>query len=1086
MQCPQCQHHNNTTAKFCEECGARLATLAAVPEVPSGFYRLPEAERRQLTVMFCDLIDSTTLSSRLDPEDLRDVIRAYQTTCAEIIQRFGGYIAQYLGDGVLVYFGYPQAHDDTVQRAVRAGLGIVEAVGVLATRLAQERGIRLALRVGIHTGLVVIGAMGSGERSESLAWGEALNIAARIQGLAAPNTVLISETTWRLVEGYFAYKALGEKVLKGIEQPLPLYQILYDRGMQNRVDLPSTRGLTPLVGREREIGLLLEGWACARQGHGRVVILNGEAGLGKSRLVRALEQHVDEMSQTRIEFRGAPYYQHTAFYPLSEFLARMLHFQRQESPEAKLDRLEEALRRYRIPLVETVPLYAELLSLPLPEARYRPLPLTSQRFKHKVMDTTMTLIRELAEDEPLLFVVEDLHWVDPSTLEFVQLLMHQTPTMPLLVLLTHRPSLQQTWPSQPHVTSLTLTPLAQQHVTQIALSVTQGKTLPAEVLAQVVSKTDGVPLFVEELTKMVLESDWLVDQGDHYTLRGPLPPLAIPATLHDSLMARLDRLATVKSVAQLGATIGRHFTYELLQALALLDDATLQDGLRQLVEAELVYAHGDPPAATYLFKHTLIQETAYQSLLRSTRQEYHQRIAQVLESQFPETTVTTPELVAHHYTEGGRHAQAIPYWQQAGRKAYEHSAHVEAISYLTKGLQLLTGLPDASAHGQQEMLLQSTLGSVLMTAYGYASPDVERAYARAYTLCQQVGDARQRFAVMIGLWNFYFARAEFQTARTLGQEIVSLAQTAGDPGMLARVHAILGEMWFHIGDFVTARSYLDQGLASAAPGRRQARSVQAPQVTCGCYVAFALWMAGYPDQAVQRAQNTFTLAQELSHPFGIAMARCGMAWLHQYRQEADIVRFHAEGVMTLATEQGFPFWLSFGMILRGWALTRQGQHVEGLANIRQGLATYRATGAGIQLPGWLALLADSCAWVGQPRDGLAAVDEALALLASTGERCYEAELYRLRGELLCQVAQHSTAGQSEAAAHFQHAILLARQQQSRAWELRAALSLGRLWQHQGQYEAARQLLAPLCEWFVEGSATGEVQAARAMVYGTGL
>jgi predicted ATPase/tRNA A37 threonylcarbamoyladenosine biosynthesis protein TsaE len=916
--------------------------------------------------------------------------------------------------------------------------------------------------------------------------GEAPNIAARIQGLAAPNTVLISETTLRLVEGYFAYKVLGEQVLKGMEKPLPLYQILHDRGLQNRVDLPSPRGLTPLVGREQEVGLLLEYWAGTQQGYGRVVILNGEAGLGKSRLVRALKQHVDEMSQTRIELRGSPYYQHTAFHPISEFIARLLHFQRQESPEAKLGRLEEVLRHYRIPLVETVPLYAELLSLPVPEARYRPLPLTSQRFKHKVIETTVTLIRELAEDKPLLFIVEDLHWVDPSTLEVVEILMHQAPTIPLLVLLTHRPSLQRTWPSQPHVTSLTLTPLAQQHITQIALSVTQGKALPAEVLAQVVSKTDGVPLFIEELTKMVLESDWLVDRGDHYALRGPLPPLAIPATLHDSLMARLDRLVTVKRVAQLGATIGRHFAYELLQALALLDDATLQDGLRQLVEAELVYANGVPPAATYLFKHALIQETAYQSLLRSTRLEYHQRIAQVLESQFPETTATTPELVAHHYTEGGHHAQAIPYWQQAGRKAYEHSAHEEAISYLTKGLQLLADLPDASARGQQEMLLQTTLGSALMTAYGYASPDVERAYARAYALCQQVGDARQRFPVMIGLWNFYFARAEFQTARVLGQEIVHLAQTAGDPSLLARAHAILGEMWFHIGDFVTARSYLDQGLAIAVPGRRWARTVQAPQVTCGCYVALALWMAGYPDQAVQRVQGAYTLAQELAHPFGIAMARCGLAWLHQYRQEADIVRLHAEGVMALAAEQSFPFWLSFGMILRGWALTRQGQSVEGLANIREGLATYRATGARIQLPGWLALLADAWAQVGQPQDGLAAVDEALALLASTGERCYEAELYRLRGEMLCQAARHSAEGQSEAVAHFQRALRLAHQQQSRAWELRAALSLGRLWQHQGQHEAARQLLAPLCDWFVEGGATGDVQAARAMVYGTEL
>lgn len=699
----------------------------------------PEAERRQLTVLFCDLVASVHLARQLDPEDWREVVRAYQTVCAEVIQRFDGYIAQYLGDGLLVYFGYPQAHEDDAQRAGRTGLDILAAMEPLNVRLAQERAIRLAVRVGIHTGPVVVGAMGGGGRQEQLALGDTPNIAARLQGLAAPNTVVVSAATWALIEGFFTCQALGEHALKGVEEPLRVYQLLEESGAQTRLDVASPRGLTPLVGRETEVAVLRERWAQARDGLGQMVVLSGEAGIGKSRLVMALKEQVADAPHTRWECRCSPYFRDSALYPLIDLSQRALQFGRDESPEAKLQKIAAGLGHYGLAQPETVALWAALLSVPLADP-YPPLNLTPQRQKQKTFEAMVALLLALAAEQPMLFIVEDLHWIDPSTLEFLTLLIDQVPTARLLTLLTCRLEFHVPWGFRAHLTPLTLNRLPRPQVAQMVGRVVGGKALPPEVVEQIVAKTDGVPLFVEELTKAVLESGLLREGEERYELTGPLPPLAIPATLHDSLMARLDRLATVKDVAQLGATIGRTFAYELLQAVSPLDEVTLQHGLRQLVEAELVYQRRVPPQATYTFKHALIQDAAYQSLLRSTRQQYHQRIAQVLVSQFPETAETQPELLAQHYTEAGLSAQAIPYWQRAGQRASERSAHVEAMAHLTRGLEVLNTLPDTPERTQQELVLQTTLGPALLATKGYAAPEVGQVYARAQELCQQVGE----------------------------------------------------------------------------------------------------------------------------------------------------------------------------------------------------------------------------------------------------------------------------------------------------------------------------------------------------------
>jgi len=598
-------------------------TLSVQPASSSAASPTLEAERRQLTVMFIDLVESTSLSAQLDPEDLREIVRAYQQVCSEVITRFDGHIAQLLGDGLLVYFGYPVAHEDDPQRAVRTGLGILDAMGDLNKKLAQEQGITLALRLGIHTGLVVVGAMGGGGRQEQLALGETPNIAARIQGLAEPNTMVISDATSRLVQGYFDCQNLGVQTLRGVAESLPVYRVLSESGATSRLDVAVTRGLTPLVGRESEVTLLRERWEQAKAGHGNVVLLTGDAGIGKSRLVQILKEHVANQLHMRWECRSSEYYQNTALFPVTDLFQRLLQFHAEDTPDTKLEKLEHALSQYKLPLAETVPLFAPLLSLPLPEDRYAPLALSPQRQRQKTLESIVAILLELAEHQPVLFIMEDLHWTDPTTLELLNLVIEQIPTTSILTVLTCRSHFQPSWSHRSYLSEVAIHRLSQPQIERMSTQVAGGKTLPHAVMQQIIERTDGVPLFVEELTKAILESGQLKVLNGHYEFTGSLSTFAIPATLQDSLMARLDRLVTAKAVAQYAAVIGRQFAYPLLQTVSQVDELTLQRELGRLVEAELVYQRGVPPQATYTFKHALIQDAAYASLLKSTRQQYH-------------------------------------------------------------------------------------------------------------------------------------------------------------------------------------------------------------------------------------------------------------------------------------------------------------------------------------------------------------------------------------------------------------------------------------------------------------------------------
>jgi class 3 adenylate cyclase/predicted ATPase len=1038
------------------------------------------AERRQLTVLFCDLVDSTRLARRFDPEDWRALVQGYQEACATVIQRFDGTIAQYLGDGLLVYFGYPQAHEDDARRAVHTGLALLEAMRQLNSRLAQEYHVHLTVRVGIHTGLVVVGEMGGGKRHERLALGDTPNLAARLQGLAEPDTVVVSAETLRLVKGYIQYTDLGPQSFKGVDAPVSVYRVLGQGTAQTRLEVTAAHGWTPLVGREAEVALLHERWTQARDGLGQVVLLSGEAGIGKSRLVQVLHEHIVAEPHTRLEWRCSSYAQQSALHPVMEYLHRLLRWRPEGTPAEKLGTLEATLAASDLALPEMVPLFAALLSLPLPE-RYPPLLFTPQQQRQKTLDAVLAWLLAEATRQPVLFIVEDLHWIDPSTLEFLTLFLDQGPTARILTLLTCRPEFPPPWGFRAHLTSLTLNRLPRPQVPQMIERIAGGKALPMEVVEQIVAKTDGIPLFVEELTKTVLESGLLEEQEDCYALHSPLPPLAIPATLHDSLMARLDRLATVKDVAQLGATIGRTFAYELLQAVSTLDDATLQQGLRQLVEAELVYQRGVPPQATYTFKHALIQEAAYQSLLRSTRQQYHQRLAQVLVERFPETAETQPELLAHHFTEARLHAQAIEAWRQAGQRSAARSAYVEATAHVTKGLAVLAGLPETATRTEQELALHLMLGTALQTTKGYATPAVEQIYTRARELSQQVRESPQLLQALVGLRHFYQVRGDFHTAREVGEQAVALAARVQAPELVAEAHYSLGHTLFSLGAFATARAHFEHGVASAMhlPQRVATfASVIHPEVSNRVLLASSLGYLGYVDQALTQIQQGRAVAQELMHPPSLEVALSHTARVHVLRREAPQAHTHSAAALAIAEEQMFAQRVGGSAVVRGWALSRQGQAEEGIPQIQQGIAAYRATGANAWCHYWLALLVEASIAAGQIAQGLTAVTEALTLVEQNGECFHEAELHRLQGELLLQQPSPAIP---QVLACFHHALEVARRQEAKLLELRATMSLARLWQRQGKRDEAHKMLAPIYGWFTEGFDTADLQEAKALL-----
>ena len=1060
-----------------DENGTVLVWTGSVPRSSESGPLISEVERRQLTVMFCDLVDSTSLSERLDPEDLRDVLLAYEETCSAVIRRLDGHIAQFLGDALLVYFGWPRAHEDDARRAVRAALDMLEATGRLNVRLEREKGVRLAIRVGIHTGPVVVGVMGSGDHQEHLAMGKTLHVAARIQGLAEPDTVAISDAVHRLVQGYFLCRDLGRHPLRGVIPPLALYRVLGESDAGHGLDVEATKGLTPLIGRESEVALLLERWEYAKAGRGQVVLVSGEAGIGKSRLLQTVKERLAGEPGTVIECRCSPYHQDSALYPLIGYLHRVLGWSPGGSPQERLRKLEETLADHPMPREAVIPLLAALLSVPLSD-RYTALTLTPQRQKGQTLQALLAWLMNEAARRPVLFVVEDLHWVDPSTAEFLDLLVERVSTARICGLFTFRSELAPPRTLRAPLTKLSLHRFSRSQVETMIAHVAGRKSLPSDVVEQIVAKTDGVPLFTEELTKAVLESGLLREADGRYELMGSLSSLAIPMTLNDSLMARLDRLLTAKGIVQLGATIGRQFSYELLHAVAGPDAATLQAELERLVDAELLYQEGVPPEATYTFKHALIQEAAYQSLVRSRRQDYHQRIARVLMERFPETD---PELLAHHLTEAGLHAEAVAFWHRAGQTATERSANTEAIRHLTKGLEVLNRLPESAERVQQELAILTTLGPALTAIKGYGAPEVERNYARARALCEAVRDAPQLSAVLAGLRRFYLVRGDFRTALELSNQYLRLARGAADVELLIAAHEGLGASLLSAGQFAAARSHLEEGVARASaerPSLSVLRQGAAPAVQCCAYLGMVLWFLGFPDQSQRRTEEALALARKFAHPYSLAHAFMAASLTRQLCRDGRGLQVQSEAMMSLAVEQDFAYLLALSQLMQGWALVDQGQQPAGLLQMQQGLTALDALRAEHLRPYFLVRLAEAYRAGGHFKDGVRMLNETREVVQRSGGYFYESEFHRLEGELLLDLTPQN---QGQAAARFQQALAIARRQGAKSLELRAATSLARLWLSQGNSPEAQATLGGILGWFGEGFATPDLREAKALL-----
>jgi class 3 adenylate cyclase/predicted ATPase len=1055
----------------------------AVSEDGQGLVWTPDshsgAERRQLTVMFCDLVNSTPLASKFDPEEWREVVRAYYETCEKVIARFDGHIGNYLGDGLLVYFGFPHAHEDDAQRAVRAGLGIIEAVKQLNTVISQRHGVSLSVRLGCHTGLVVIGELMRGTGHEDMVLGDTPNIAARLQGVAAPDTLVIGALTYQLLSGLFACESLGTPRLKGVDAPLVAYRVLYESTARTRLEALRGAGLTPLVGRTAELGLLETSWRQVVDGRGQVVLVRGEAGIGKSRLVGALTELAEKNRAWFTQCQCSPFYRHTALYPLIDLLERIvLRFEPHESAAQKLSKLEGFLVESGLPLADTIPLFANLLAIPTdaesPSANTAP-----EQLKQLTLRALTTIPFRRAAQQPVVFIMEDLHWVDPTTLEWLDMLVSDIHTMPIMAVLTYRPDFSPPWTDRSIVTLLDISRLPSNEAIELTHQVAQGKSLPADVVTEVLSKTDGVPLFIEELTKMLLESGLLKESGDRYDLTGPLPPLAIPNTLQDSLMARLDRLAAVKGLAQLGATLGREFSYPLLQAVSPWPDDIIREGLEQLVAAEFLYQQGRPPRATYRFKHALIQEAAYQSLLKSTRQQHHQRIADTLESRFSEIVETRPELLAHHYTEAGLAAQAILYWQTAGLRALQRSANREAASHAARGLELLSTLPQTPERAKQELSLQLTLGGASGFVTGPQS--VEHVYARACELARQVGSNRELFPALSGLAHSEMVLGHMHEARALSEEFLELARRQDDPLILAVGHSMIAYAAWWQGNFIDVRDHTCESLTLYNPREHGAGAVPYDQdhaIVSGYLTALNNWMLGYPTQAVEVMEKTLAHARELNNPNSIGITLLFFAQLSQLRREADPATTRAEEALALSAEHGLPALELWCLLPRGWAAAYRGDVRAGIADIRESMDRRRSIGMGAVWPWFFALLAEAYAALGQVDDGLSSLEEALGWVERNDERLYEAEVHRLKGELLLT---RGPLDAPQAEACFQQALTVSRKQHARSWELRAAMSMARLWRGQGRLAEARDLLAPVYSCFTEGFDTADLQEAKALL-----
>lgn len=1038
-------------------------------------------ERRNLTVMFCDLVGSTALSERLDPEDLREMLRAYQEVCYDVVNRYEGYVSQLIGDGLLIYFGYPQAHEDDAQRAVRAGLSIIDKMGPLNQRLYDELGETLGIRLGIHTGLVVVGEMGAGHsRDETAIVGETPNIAARLESIAEPNTVVVSASTYGLIAGIFDCEDRGPQRLKGVSDPVPVYRVREERHAASRFEAEHRGWLTPLVGREEEIDLLLRRWEQAKDCEGQVVLLSGEAGIGKSRIVQTLQERLADEPHRLVRFQGSPYHTNTALHPVIIQLESAAGFQRHDSASQKLRKLASLFSQFSDDIEDTVPIVAALLSIPYDDL-YETLDLPAQQRKARTLAALTEFVLSQATHQPILILLEDAHWIDPTTLEYFDRLVDQAQENRVLIVITYRPEFAPPWSNYAHATSLSLNRLGRRLCAAMVERVAGSIGMPQEVIEQIVAKTDGVPLFVEELTKTMLDALSSVKGRDNQKATSDDIRLAIPSTLQDSLMARLDRLSPVKYVAQIGAAIGRQFSFELIASVAPIEEEELRSALNQLVESELVLCRGIPPDATYRFKHALVQDAAYASLLKSRRIQLHGRIVHALEEHFPERAQFEHEFLAYHCAEGGLIDKAIEYWGKAGEQAISRSATAESVVHLTKALEALARLPDDQAKWKRELGLQTMLGWALVSARGYAAPETGKTFARAHQLCLELGDSDQLLPVLCGKWTHYLLRAEVDRAHGVGQQLLNLVEERADTASLVIGHRIYGASSFWRGDFEVARNHLEKALSLYAPSHVSPSPVLHmidARVMGLDFMSLVMLVLGNPEQATVYSEEALAEAEKLSHSVTLAIVLQHSCMFYQLARKPQVVQARAERLLSLATERRFPFWVAHAKFFKNWALVEANQTPERVTVVRDTLNTIEDTNEVLFLPYYFALLANVYIAAKRWKAAGELLEDALSRVHHSGEKWFQPELLRLNGERLLNEPESDKEG---AEASFRQALEIAHRQGARLWELRAAISLCRLWRGQNQMARALDLLEPIGSAFGEGADFPDLVDARSLI-----
>jgi class 3 adenylate cyclase/predicted ATPase len=1060
---------------------AALQAEASAPTPTIDEAAKDTAERRQVTVMFSDLVGSTALSARLDPEDLREVISAYQRCVADTVRRFGGFVARYMGDGVLIYFGYPTAHEDDAERAVRSGLALVDAVAALP---APEP---LQVRIGAATGMVVVGDLvGSGEAQEHDIVGETPNLAARLQAIAEPNTVVIAEATRRLLGNLFELRDLGRKELKGIAEPVRVFAALRASSVESRFEAMHPGGLTALVGREEELELLLRRWARAKTCEGQVVLLSGEAGIGKSRLAAALMEGLTAERYTRLRYFCSPQHTDSALYPIIGQMERAAGLAHDDKPQAKLDKLDAVLAQTSTSK-EDVALFAEMLSLPN-DGRYPVLELAPEQRRQRTLEALTAQLAALARRKPVLMIFEDAHWIDPTSLEVFGRTVDRIKTLPVLLIVTFRPEFDAPWVGQSHVTSLTLNRFGEREAAAIIALLAGNKALPADVLAEIVERTDGIPLFVEEMTKAVLEAE---SEGAARRMAAavPSPALAVPASLHASLMARLDRLGPATEVAQIGAAIGREFSHVLLAAVARKSEAELGSALDRLIRAGLLSRQGTPPQASYLFKHALVQDAAYGTLLREPRRALHARIAETLESQFAETAESRPELLAHHCTEAGLIEKAARLWGKAGLRSLDRSALVEAIEQLTRALDQIATQPGTAALRREEIRLQVALIVPLMHVKGQAAPEGRAAAERALLLIEQAEalgeppeDPLLLFSVLHSLYGSDFVAFDGDVVRKRSAQILALAEKQGNFPLMVG-HRCMGTSLVLAGNMVEGRTHLDQAIELYDPVEFRSLDmrfwfVRDPRVSALMYRCLALWTLGYPDAALADVKQALSDVRETGNSASMmqAMAITGNTLL--IRGNFALLKAQSDEMIALAEEKRTTYWKTGGMLRRAGLLALTGRTADAVGIFTSVIPAYRSLGTRVFLPLWLSIWGRACGDLGQFDEARGHIGEAIAAAETTKEKWCEAEVHRIAGEIALMSPERDA---TKAEACFERALTVARQQQAKSWELRAAVTMARLWRDQGKRDEARDLLAPVYGWFTEGFDTHDLREAKALL-----